>query len=74
MDRPARIVAGEEQDMTDTESWVLVGITIVCTMAYFVCGLGVARAVSKMTGKPIRILDLFLWPIALVVIAVIGEM
>jgi hypothetical protein len=33
-----------------------------------------ARAVSKMTGKPIRILDLFLWPIALVVIAVIGEM
>jgi len=60
--------------MKDTESWVLIGTTIVCTMAYSVCGLGVSRAVSKMTGKPILILDLFLWPIALVVIAVIGEM
>jgi CBS domain containing-hemolysin-like protein len=59
--------------MTDTESWVLVGNTIICTMAYFVWGLGVARAVSKMNARPIRIFDLFFWPIALVVIAAAGE-
>jgi hypothetical protein len=60
--------------MTGTESWVLIGITVICTMAYFVCGLGVARAVSKMNAQPIRMIDLFLWPIALVVIAATGEL
>ena len=59
--------------MTDTESLALIGTTIICTTPYFVAGLGVARAVSKMNAQPIRIFDLFFWPIALVVIAASGE-
>jgi hypothetical protein len=59
--------------VTDTESWVLIGTTIICTTAYFVAGLGVARAVSKMNAQPIRIFHLFFWPIALAVIAASGE-
>jgi hypothetical protein len=51
--------------------WVVSGV--LCTIFYMVLGIGVARAVAVMNKEQIRLPYVFMWPIALGVIAACGE-
>lgn len=50
-----------------------IGTGALCAIAYMVSGLGVTRAVAAMKNRPIRMFELFMWPVVLGVIAATGS-
>jgi hypothetical protein len=56
-----------------SDELALIGIAVVCTVAYMMAGLGVARAVSIIKARPLRMFELFFWPIVLGCLAAVGD-
>ena len=53
--------------------YALIATGALCSVAYMVAGLGVTRAVSAMKNRPIRMFEIFVWPLVLGVIAATGD-
>jgi len=56
-----------------SDSFALIGIGCISAAFYMTMGIGAARAVSKMNSNPIRLFDVFFWPVVLCVVASVGE-
>lgn len=50
-----------------------IGTGAVCAIAYMVAGLGVTRAMAAMKNRPIRMFEIFMWPVVLSIIAATGD-
>lgn len=43
------------------------------TVLYILLGIGVTRAVAKIKDRPICLVEIFVWPMVLIIIAATGD-
>lgn len=48
-------------------------IIFICIFLYFIFGVGMTRAISKLKGRDIHVMEILFWPMALVVFACFGD-